>query len=79
LSFALGGQLKYALCAAAIARALWARQEGLAGELARKCLNVELEGLISLSCALVEAARSTGLDGALSPGITEYFLEFRNE
>jgi hypothetical protein len=79
LSFALGGQLKYALCAAAIARALWAQQEGLAGELARRCLDVELERLVSLSCALVEAARSTGLDGALSPGITEYFLEFRNE
>jgi hypothetical protein len=79
LLFALGGQLKYALCTAAVAWALWARQEELARELARRCLNVELEKFISLSCALVETARSTGLDRALSPGITEYFLEFRNE
>jgi hypothetical protein len=78
-SFALGGQLKYALCAAAAAWALWTQREGLAGELARRCLNVDLKRLISLSCALVEAVRSTGLDRALPPGTTEFFLEFRDE
>ena len=79
LFFALGGQLKYALCAAAIANMLWMKQEGRARELPARCLNVDLERFISLSCALVEAFRSTGLDRAIPPGMTEFFLEFRHE